>query len=125
LTPNEKQKRFERQSRPLIARIKLSESDDASWDIVTVHEISASGILFSCSRDKVKKGMRMQLKLNFPAAEKPLDVNIVAVRLEHRETAKVDFIGGQFVHIHDEDSLIIDNFIRVTNCMKEQQKKLK
>ena len=125
MTPEENQRRFERQSRPLVARIKLSESDDASWDIVTIQEISASGILFSCGRDKVKLGMRMQMKLTFPAAEKPLDMRILVVRLEHHKTADSDLIGAQFIQIRDEDQLIIDNFIRVTNEMKERQKKLK
>ena len=125
LTPEENQRRFERQSRSLVAQIKLSDSDDALWDIITVREISASGILFTCSRDEVKKGMRMQLKLNFPAAKKPLDMDIMIVRLEPQQTANVDFIGAQFVRIRDEDRPIIDNFIRETNRTKEEQKKLK
>ena len=125
MTPEENQRRFERQSRPLVARIKLSEFDDTSWDIVTVQEVSASGVLFSCARDKIKQGMQMQLKLTFPAAEKPIDMRILVVRVERQQTASVDFIGAQFVQIRDEDRLIIDNFIRETNRMKEQRNKPK
>ena len=90
-----------------------------------MQEISASGILFSCGRDKIKQGMQMQLKLTFPAAEKPIDMRILVVRVERQQTASVDFIGAQFVQIRDEDRLIIDNFIRETNRMKEQRNKPK
>jgi len=126
LTPEENRRRFERQLRSLVARIKLSEFDDSSWDIVTIQEISANGILFSCGRDKVKQGMRMQLKLNFPASAQPLDMNIAVVRVERRQNnANSDFIGAEFVQIRNEDRLIIDNFVRETKRVNEQRNKPK
>jgi len=125
LTPEENRRRFERQLRSLVARIKLSKSDDSSWDIVTIQEISASGILFSCARDTIRQGMQMQLKLNFPGAEKPLDVNIGVVRLERRQGANTDFVGAEFIQIREEDRRVIDNFVRETNRLNEQRKKFK
>lgn len=116
--PSKHERQFDREKKPLTARIRLPQVAEGVWDVVMVHEISAGGILFTYSHEKIRVGMRLPLILNFPPADKPLHMDIEIVRLELLPKSSVECVAARFVRIHEEDRVMIDNYISEINRLK-------
>ncbi len=109
---------FKREKKSLTARIQLPQGAGSVWDVVMVHDISTGGILFTYSHQKIRVGMRLPLILNFPPADRPLNMEIEIVRLELLPKSSVECVAARFVRINDDDRVMIGNYISEINRLK-------
>lgn len=88
----------------------ISAAGGLGWDIVTVHNLSAGGILFSCDRS-MAVGARLNFKITLPNSANLIQSSGKVIRLEKPQgLLLVPSVAAQFTNISSADGELIDQF---------------
>ena len=110
-------RRHKRIKKSFIAKFKFrplpGQSIDSEWNMVTIRNISAGGILFNFNR-KINLGSILEFEINFPASKAPIKCAGRVLRVETPKTMSLFHVATIFVKINDKDKDLInkaaDNF---------------
>ena len=94
-----------RMYRKLIAHFHIRPHDNSerkSWDIVTVRDLSAGGVLFNYDK-KLEEGLAVDFKINFPWSEEQIVCGAKVVRVGPSAGYGVFAIAAVFTEISEED----------------------
>jgi hypothetical protein len=107
-------RRHKRISKTLMSWFKFSNGKHAvmanGWDMVTVRDIGAGGLLFNYDRP-VEIGSRISLKIMFPFKDEPIRCRADVVRSQRigsSEDSSIYRVAAEFKNITSADAGLID-----------------
>ncbi len=104
----EKQERSKRIRKRFVLRAAIQGEEPPRWSYCTIHNLSASGILFTYDRP-IAVGARLHLKIDFP--DRLVECAGQVMRCASREIGNVKDLGVYFVQLHPLDREYIDRFV--------------
>lgn len=106
--PNQEKRKSKRIQRPFTARVQLrTPSLFPSWDIVTVQNLSADGMLFSYDK-QIPPGTVLDFKINFPMTNQPIDGTGKVIRAESMGQGPYYSVATYFTHITQTERELIN-----------------
>lgn len=106
---SEEKRRAPRIYRRFILRAAAFGEDPKRWSFVTIHNLSASGILFTYDKP-VREGMWMHLKIDFP--ERVIECLGHVARVTGARESSCHEVAAHLEDIGPDDRLYIENFVR-------------
>jgi hypothetical protein len=105
-------RRYKRIDKTFMARFRPLEQGQSNkpgtWDIVTLHNLSAGGTFFTYN-DEIKRGDSLGFLIPFPGSKELIDCVGEAIRVEKKEL--LWRIGVSFTQIDGEKKDIINNSV--------------
>ena len=102
-------RRSPRVYRRFILRAALSGEGPLRWSFVTIHDLSATGVLFTYDRP-VKAGARLELKIDFP--DRIIECQGIVVRVGGTREGAFHDVAARLENIYPTDQQYIEGFVR-------------
>ncbi len=103
-----KQDRSRRIRKRFVLRAAVHGEDPPKWSYCTIHNLSASGILFTYDRLLVT-GSYLHLKIDFP--DRLVECVGQVMRVVGRKVGNVWDLGVRFIELHHLDQKYIERFV--------------
>lgn len=105
-------RRYGRIKRHFVVRLRIRPGQTqaeslTSWNIVTVRDLSAGGILFNYDKE-IEIGTLIDLKINFPLLITPIDCVAKVVRIEKPSLRAIVHIAAVFVDIGKKEKELVE-----------------
>lgn len=110
MTPdsNAEKRKARRMQRSFTARVQMrTPSLFPAWDIVTVQNLSADGMLFHYDKP-VEPGTVLDFKINFPMTDQPIDGTGRVLRAESTGQGPYYHVAAYFTHITQTERELIN-----------------
>lgn len=104
----EKQERARRIRKRFVLRAAVHGEEPLRWSYCTIHNLSASGILFTYDRP-IALGAFLYLKIDFP--DRLVECTGEVMRYTGNQFEKVKDLGVRFVQMHDLDRDYVQRFV--------------
>jgi hypothetical protein len=108
-------RKYKRIKRPFIARLCIRPSDTAAkpaaYDIVSLRNLSAAGLLFTYSGE-LKEGTVLDFKIQVPALPLPIHCTGKVVRIEKTKPKPLYHVAVDFAEANDKELKAIDQVAR-------------
>lgn len=104
----EKQERAKRIRKRFMLRVAALSDDPLRWSYCTIHNLSASGILFTYDRS-IAIGAYLYLKIDFP--DRLVECTGQVTRVAGGDAGMVKDVGVRFIQILHLDQEFIDRFV--------------
>jgi hypothetical protein len=102
-------RRAPRLLRRFILRAAPFGEEPPRWNFVTIHNLSASGVLFTYDKP-VYEGMRLRLKIDFP--DRVVECTARVVRIEGVRAGTAHDIAAQLEGVKADDTNFLESFVR-------------
>ncbi len=105
---DENQERSKRIRKRFVLRASIQGEEPPRWSYCTIHNLSASGILFTYDRP-IAIGARLHLRIDFP--DRLVECAGQVTRYAGSGVGKARDLGVRFVQMHDLDQEYICRFV--------------
>lgn len=121
----QEKRRYERIKKHFVVRFRIKPGQPQSgsltgWNIVTLQDLGAGGILFNYDQE-IEVGTLIDLKINFPPLRTPIDCVARVVRVEKPPLPPIVRIAAVFVNIGKKEKGLVEKAAEEFYSRKSKQ----